>query len=873
MAGYSAGRQTDSGRFFRGTEREGKLSVLELPWDRPPTAHRDPSAGAAGSVAFDVPAESVRALRELADERGSGLSRAMLAMYVVLLYRYSGQTDIAVAVSDGAEPSSVTSVNLLPERPFTDLVHGEWDDTTPAADASRVVPLPRFSFRRASGAGDVGHVHPESAPAFDGSDCGDMELRLVEEDDKLAGCLVYATDVFDEATARRAVGHFLRLVGSVCAEVDRPVSALAILTPEEARAFDALNGLTVQQPDRTFHQLFEEQVERTPDRTAVRAEDAVLTFQELNRYANQLAHLLREWGAGPGTTVGIHVDRTARAVVALLAVLKAGGAYVPVDVREPAVRSDAILRDAGVVAEIGTVPGVAAAQGGSRRPTIELNADWTALAGRPVHNPSVPDSALTDAAYVLYTSGTTGQPKGVIVENRHLVSYVRAIVARLGVDAPMNWAVLQPLSVDSSVTALMPPLCTGGEAQLISRERALDPEALADWAREWGIDCMKVAPSHLRALQASPRFRELLPRERLVVGCEASDWQWLRELQQLMPDCQVFNHYGPTETTVGVLTLAVGEHMDGDWDIAPIGFPLPGTQVHVVDGAGSPVPAGVVGEIAIGGNNVARGYHRRDELSAAVFVPDTLGDDSARRLYLTGDFARRRPDGMITFLGRRDDQVKVRGFRVALGEIDAALRNHPDVRNAVALTREDGSGGHRLVAYVEPHSPASFRTESLDGQLRERLPSHMIPQAVVVMDELPLSANGKVNRSALPPVPETNEAEADVRPPASELQRMVADVWRDVLRTEVSGIDQNFFDAGGHSLLLVTLQQGLHQASGRKVDILQLLRHPTVRAQAELLARPGEDLDAPISGRRPTAQQNALTRRRNEQLRARRGRS
>ncbi|MDW4910062.1 amino acid adenylation domain-containing protein [Streptomyces sp. ADMS] len=801
---------------------------------------------------------------------------AMLALYGLLLHRYSGRTDITVAVSadrdgDHWTPAASSSegdgtylirLDLAADRSFSHLVDAVRAAVIEPADADGAAASPQFTYGRVA----------DPAPAHQGAvgSGAVLELILLQDGDQVTGHLVFAPDVFDEATAWRAVGHLLTLAEGVREHPDRPVEALNMLTAEEASVFDALNRISVTPGSRTFHELFEAQAERTPKRTAVRAEDGELTFRQLNRRSNQLAHLLRERGVGPGTAVGIRADRDTRTVAALLAVLKAGGAYVPVDVREPASRREAILRDAGVVAEIVTAAGDPAPESASGPPAIVLDADWSVVDGRPAHNPPVSPSALTDAAYLLYTSGTTGLPKGVVVENRHLVSYVQAILTRLDIDTPMKWAVVQPLSVDSSVTALMPPLCTGGEAQLLSRERSVDPDAFADWALRWGIDCLKIAPSHLRSLQSSPRFGELFPRKRLVVGCEASDWQWLRELQRENPDCRVFNHYGPTETTVGALTLTVSDCLEGDWDTAPIGFPLPNAQVHVVDAAGRPVPAGVAGEIAIGGHGVARGYHGRDDLNTQAFMPDTLCGEPTERVYRTGDFGRRFPDGMIAFLGRRDDQVKLRGFRIALGEIDAVLRSHPEVRNAVTVLREDAPGERRLAAYVEPHTRASFRVSALDDRLRERLPAHMIPQ-VVVMDALPLAGNGKVSRAALPPPPAP--AAGTAVPSSGRWEQLVAEVWRTVLNTEVSGIDQNFFDAGGHSLMLVTLQQGLQRASDRSVSMLDLFTYATVRSQAELLKSSDQAAVPAEPVRRHSEQQNALLKRRNEQLRARRSRS
>ncbi|MEU9801230.1 amino acid adenylation domain-containing protein [Streptomyces sp. NPDC051000] len=823
----------------------------ELPLDRARPTRRDHRAG---SVPFTAPAAATAALHRLAEACGADLPAAAFALYLALLPRYGGQSEFAVGVGGGggvAEGSgSVTPVRVEAGGSFRDLVRSAGALLAEAGQSGEAAPAhlwPGFSCLSA----------PRAAP--EATYC-DMDLQLSWHNGELTGQLVFATDVLDASTARRAVDHLLRLLEGATADPDRPVAELPLLTPEEERTIAALNGVAGEPAGLSFHRLFEEQAHRTPEAVAVRSEGAALSYRELNSRANQLAHLLREAGVGPEVTVGLCADRDVRLMVAVLGILKAGGAYVPVDPNDPVQRRDGILGDAVVHAVVATAP----LDTGHR--VIELDAEWKVLSGRPAANPPPEHSACADAAYLLYTSGSTGKPKGVVIEHRQLVAYIRAIVRRLGIDRPLSFAMVQPLAVDSSVTAFAPPLCTGGEVQLISRDVALDAGKLADWVQTWGVDCLKIAPSHLRALQSSPRFAELLPRRLLVVGGEASDWRWLRALQRLVPHCRVFNHYGPTETTVGVLTLAVADHPEAEWETAPIGVPLPGTQAHVVDPAGRPTPVGVAGELLIGGATLARGYHRRDDLTAAAFVPDTHGGGPGSRLYRTGDIVRRLADGTIAFLGRRDDQIKVRGFRVALGEIEAALKSHPAVRHAIAVVREDVPGDRRVVAYIEPHD-AGTATAELERHLRERLSPHMVPQALVTLDRLPLSGHGKVDRSMLP---RPAEPAAAPLPPRNELERLVARVWQELFRTEAVGTDQNFFDLGGHSLLMVELHHRLRTATGREIELLDLFQHTTVRAQAGLLSQQKQGA-APRTARDGGAQQNALLRRRQQQLQAKRG--
>lgn len=592
----------------------------------------------------------------------------------------------------------------------------------------------------------------------------------------------------------------------------------------------------------TFALAVQQQAVRTPTAIAIRDSDGSITYDELNRRANRLAHHLRSHGVGPETTVGICMERSRLMIIALLGILKAGGAYVPVDPGDPEHRRDLILSDAAVA-------------------LVMAAPDVEAITAGPDHDLPGSDEAANHAAYLLYTSGSTGVPKGVVVENRHLMAYVNAVLDRLGLANPMSFAMVQPLSVDSSVTAFAPTLCHGGQVHLISRESALDPDKLADWVQRWGVDALKIAPSHLRALQSSPRFAELLPRRVLVVGGEASDWRWMQELQRLAPDCRVFNHYGPTETTVGVTTFAVADHLDRTgWDVTPIGKPLPGARIHIVDDAGRPVADGDAGELLVGGPQVARGYRNRADLTDKAFIADPFTPGEVGRLYRTGDMAIRQVDGTIMFFGRRDDQIKIRGFRVAIGEIDAAIRSCPGVRLAATIVREDVAGDSRVVSYVEPGP--EFDDAELQTHLRRRLSPHMIPSAVVTLSRLPLSSHGKVDRSALPmPV----VVEPGGVPLGDGLPSRIADIWRDLLKTGVVDLDRNFFDAGGHSLLLVELQHRLSALTGQPVDLMDLFQHTTIRSQALLATqRP------PVTTEKArTPQRSALAARRQHQ-RARR---
>ncbi|WP_327255544.1 non-ribosomal peptide synthetase [Streptomyces sp. NBC_01244] len=853
-----------------------------LPFSRPAPARR---TFAADSVPVDLAPEAVAALRDLGADHGMGPATAVLALYLVLLSRYSGESRQAVAVpaglmpdgSPGPDADGVTAAlvcELDGSTTFRGLLDRVHDALHGLSDASPIGILtrPAFAVRRPLPVTAPAGIEARFLPVGTGTTPSDLTLRLLPDGERLTGEFEFAAEIIDRATAERAAGHLSSLLAGAIAAPDTPVSALPLITPAERDTFDALNAVAATPAELTFHQLFEAQAERTPEAVAVRSHHAVLSYREVNRHANRLARLLRGHGIGPERTVAICMDRGVQLIVAVLAVLKAGGAYVPIDLRDPAQRRETILRDAGVRAVVVSGLPKDAADFGTV-PVVVLDDLESALTGLAADNlPSSP-SALTDAAYLLYTSGSTGVPKGVVVENRQLISYVHGAVQRLGMDAPLNHLMVQPLTVDSSVTALVPPLITGGELHVVSRECTLDPELLADWVQEYGVDCLKIAPSHLRALQGSARFEELLPRRVLVVGGEVSDWRWMRELQHRVPHCRVFNHYGPTETTVGVLAMSVGDHLDADWQTAPIGVPLAGTQVYVVDKAAQLVPAGVAGELLVGGAYVARGYHNRAELTARAFVADGFGPDPDHCLYRTGDFVRRLPDGAVEFLGRGDDQIKIRGHRVTLGEIDAALAGHPSVDRALAIVRQDPPGERRVVAYVQPRDPSAFELGALEAHMRQQVSPHMVPQAYVVLPSLPLSAHGKVDRSALPAPAAPSPATGPGGTPQNAVERTVAAVWQELLGLEAVGAEQSFFDLGGHSLLLVELQHRLGTALGRSIPLLDLFQYPTVRSQAAHFSQIAEPERLRASDRAASVRQSALMKRREQQMRAKRGRN
>ena len=480
-----------------------------------------------------------------------------------------------------------------------------------------------------------------------------------------------------------------------------------------------------------------------------------------------------------------------------------------------------------------------------------LDSGWEVIAQESEENP-VSTAQPENLAYVIYTSGSTGKPKGVLIEHRQILHYVQGIRDRCDLEPGTSFAMVQPLAVDTSQTVIFPSLISGGCLHVISEDRASDPQALGEYFCRHPIDFLKIAPSHLAALQTSSHPERLLPRRLLIIGGEASRRDWVERLQA-MACCSIVNHYGPTETTVGVLTYRVQKDQnDHSSSTVPIGRPLPNTQAYLLDRRLQPVPVGIPGELHIGGSCVARGYLNQPELTAEKFIPNPFSTEPAARLYKTGDLARYLPDGNIEFLGRTDHQVKIRGFRIELGEVEVTLGRHPAVREALVTAREDVPGDKRLVAYILPHPGQVYTISDLCDFLKGKLPDYMVPAAFVVLDALPLTPHGKVDRLALPAPdqarPELRESFAAPRTP---VEKILAEIWAEVLRLERVGVHDNFFELGGDSILSIQIIARANQA-GLRLTPKQLFQHQTVAELATAGTTPAVQVEqGPVTGAVP----------------------
>ncbi len=879
--GWLQGEVLDQQLAYWKQKLEGAPLALELPTDRPRPAVQT-FHGASRGLALAK--ETTKALTDLARKEGVTLYMALLTALDLLLYRYTGQPDVVVGTSIAGRTQAETErlvgffVNALVLRttidedatlrsllqqvretclgayahqdmPFERLVH----ELAPAADRSRA-PLFQviFTMQNAPRAG-LALPGLEIRSLGGGSTTAkyDLTFLMSEIDGRLVGSIEFNTDLFDEATIDRLLRQLSTLLVAMPRSLDRKVREISILPEDErARLLVAWNaGGEAVASEACLHDLFEAQVDLTPEALALVAGSARLTYAELDRRANQLAHHLRGLGVGPESVVGLCLDRSAEVIVGLLGILKSGGAYLPLEPGYPAARLAQILGEAGATIVVTQAALAASLPAGVK--AILVDAEAQALAAEPADRP---DTEVTShhLAYVLFTSGSTGRPKGVAVEHRQLVSYTRGVSERLALPAGASYAHVSTFAADLGNTVLFPPLVSGGTLHVIAEELTTDPDGLADYFTRERIDCLKIVPSHLAALLSSSLPARVLPQKLLVLGGEASREDFIARLERLAPAMRILNHYGPTETTVGVLTHAVNPGDRAPTANVPLGRPLPGCRVHVLDGRREPTPTGVPGEIYIGGAQVARGYLGQPELTAERFVPDPFTPGA--RLYKTGDRARYLPDGTLVFLGRADFQVKIRGFRIELGEIESALVAHPGIEAAVVLAIEDGDF-RRLAAFVvaarsaEPPSAAD-----LAAFVAERLPEVMVPASFEILVALPLSSNGKIDRRALAAIAPRAGVLDGHTAPRTPTEEVLASIWADVFGKERVGIEERFADLGGHSLLAIQIVARARDAFQSQIPLRAIFEHPTIAALAlavDASVREGEGLDAPPITRLP----------------------
>jgi amino acid adenylation domain-containing protein len=855
----------------------GSPPRLELPADRPRPAAR--TFDGARRTRLIGQSELVR-LKALGREHGATLFMTLLAAFSALLHRYTRQEDlwIGTPVSGRTRPEFepliglfvnplVLRTRLTGQTRFGQLLDAVRETALDAFEHQEL-PFSRLveALRPAREAGSnpffqTLFVLQNAAPAdlrlrdmtIEPLDVEtetakfDLTLTAMETAEGLVTALEYSRDLFEAATIDRMLGHWAALLAGVLTKPDQEIARLPILTPSEQRCLlTEWNGRTADfLVRRCVHQLFEAHADVTPEAVAVECEDRRLTYGELNHQANRLARALRQQGVGPNTLVGLHLERSLELVVAILAVLKAGGAYVPLDPAAPKGRLQFVLQDTRAPVWLTQTSLLPNLPEGARQ-VICVDQFLAGTHAQSADEAGNPDTDVTpdDLAYVIYTSGSTGNPKGVLVTHRNLVRLFAATRDWFRFDSSDVWTLFHSAAFDFSVWEIWGALIHGGRLIIVPYWVSRDPRAFLTLLTRERVTVLSQTPSAFRQLieaEASGAAPALALRW-VIFGGEAlqpsSLKPWFERHGDRQP--QLVNMYGITETTVHVtyrpLTAA-------DIDSASvIGIPIPDLEVILLDDHLQPVPVGVVGEIMVGGAGLARGYLNRPELTTARFVPHPFGQAAGERLYRSGDLARRRPNGELEYVGRADDQFKVRGFRLEPGEVEAALRQHPAVRECAVLPREARPGEKQLVAYLVTQPGHRLTTDAWAGFLRSRLPDYAVPAAFVSLDALPLTTNGKLDRQALPaPNPERPELSESFAPPQTEVEEALVEIWREVLDQPRVGVRDSFFALGGHSLLLVRMLARVRDRFQVELSLPEVFKTSTISGIAALIEKAAVD--------------------------------
>ncbi|WP_438025454.1 amino acid adenylation domain-containing protein [Sorangium sp. So ce233] len=876
-------------RFWRGA-----LAGFHAPTPLPMAAGPEAAAAHCGALPYAeqelrLSREETEALAACARRHRVTLNTLVQGAFALVLSRHSGEPEVVFGATVSGRPPELPGseaivgllINTLPVRVRVDereplaawlsrlqdrnseLRQHEW---TPLSNVQRWSEVPGgrslfdaivvFDSYPEEDAGsaqfDVRDVRVRAMPRPGGEREGGARLTtgrnnyplslIVEPSAELGLILCYERRRLAHDAAASLLRQCHALLGAMAARPGARLAELPLVDEaERRRLLSDWNATATAFPgEACAHALFEAHAARTPDAVAVVCEETALSYRELDRRANQVARRLRALGAGPEDRVGLCVERSLDMIVGLLGALKAGAAYVPLDPKLPRERICSVLRDSGARVVV-TQERWAGAIDGAGATLLCLDRDRAAIEAEP-EGPLGAAARPENVAYLIYTSGSTGRPKGVAVEHRQLVNYVRGVLARLPLPEGGSMALVSTVAADLGHTSLFGALCSGRALHVVSDDRTFDPDSMAEYMSRHAVDALKIVPSHLGALLEAARPERVLPRRCLVLGGEAASGELVGKIRALAPDCALVNHYGPTETTVGALTWQADDAGGAGGEPAgtlPIGRPLANVQAYVLGWHMEPVPVGATGELYIGGAGVARGYHDRPALTAERFVPDPFGRSPGGRLYRTGDRARFRPDGAIEFLGRTDHQIKLRGHRIELGEIEAHLREQPEVREAVVVAREH-AGTKRLVAYVVGREAAAIDPAALLARLALRLPEYMVPSAIVPLPALPLTANGKIDRAALP---EPGRAGAgsgapgagDFVAPRNEIEATLAQIWAEVMRRGPVGVHDDFFALGGDSIMSLQIIARANR-EGLRFLPQQLFARRTIAALAADLA-------------------------------------
>ncbi len=847
---------------------------------------------------FTLSRDPTKQLSTLSEREGGTLFTTLLAAFKALLYRASGQVDLAVgspidnrdvgAVESLIGPLANTLVlrTNLSDIPTFRALLAQVRHVTQTALAHRDMPFellveslhlphepshsPLFQAMFALDDAPLPEqalpgLHMRAIPFERGAAAYDLTLEMAAGPEGLTGSLEYATDLFDAPTITRMIGHFQTLLEGIVANPDQPLSDVPLLTAAERHQL-LVEWNQTQTHDsfgRLAHQIFEAQAQRTPDAVAVRCDQERLTYRQLNRQANRLARHLVKAGVGPDVVVALLAERGITYLTTMLAVFKAGGAYVPLDPAHPARRFYQVIsqsRSALVLTTQEFLPELSQALAempGDQRPPVKL---IERLLQQEEAEDNLPlRCGFNHLAYVMYTSGSTGIPKGAMVNHLGMLNHNYAKIADLQITADSIVAQNGPQCFDIFVWQNLSALLVGGQVHIFKDAIAHDPRRLLDEVRRWNVSVLQLVPSMLRAIiqdvEALGEARPALPALRWMVPTgDALPTELCRKWLKLYPDVPLLNTYGSTECSDDQCHHPIYEPPPADYrlPIMSIGRPIGNMQVYVLDQQRAPVPIGVVGELYIGGIGVGPGYLHDAERTAEAFLPDPFSQEPGARLYKTSDLARYLPDGTLEFIGRADYMVKIRGFRIEPGEIEAALEEHTNVEEALVLAKDGPSGEKYLVAYVVPEAasrlldqsphPEDEQTDSeglvphLRGFLKDRLPDYMVPSAFVVLQAMPLNANGKVDRKALPePQIILQELQHDFVAPSTPLEENIARIWAEALGVGRASCQDNFLELGGYSLLAVQILSRIYETYWIEVPLSCFFDAPTVAGLARVV--------------------------------------
>ena len=839
----------------------GELPILNLLPDKPRPSVKTYQGA---SYIAKIDEELIEKLRHLALASRTSLYQILLTAFYVQLYRYTNQTDILLCSPMRGRTAkefkeivgyfsnlTVLRVSVQENATFTELLaqvskivrqaqkHQDYPFSLLADKLQSQRDPSRSPFSQVSFAWQAqtwcepknNSLHQQKSvlpmePYLKGQRGGHLDLSLMVREAKgvIKLCWQYNTDLFDAATIERMNKHFEGLLKSIVLNPEQCISQLPMLTEVEQQQllFEWNNTQTEYPLDKCIHQLFEAQVERSPDKVAVVFEDQPLNYRELNARANQLAHYLQKLGVEPDVLVGICIERSLEMIVGLLGILKAGGGYVPLDPAYPQERLACILSDANVEVLL-TQEKLVTKLPENRTRVVCFDRDWEAIVQEREEN-LMSDVKGNNLAYVIYTSGSTGQPKGVMIEHRSVLNLAKGLHQAIYAahdENQLRVSLNGSLAFDTSVKQVI-QLLYGHTLDIVPEFLRFDGYALLSYLQHQLIDVLDCTPSQLGLLISAGLLDSNIAPQHILVGGEPineSTWQMLIAAKNI----HFYNVYGPTECTVDATVCALRSS-----GVKPvIGRPIANTQIYLLDQNLQPVPIGVQGELYIGGASLARGYLNRPDLTSEKFIPHPFHQATESRLYKTGDLARYLPDGNIEYLGRIDNQVKIRGFRIELGEIEAVLSQHNYVRTTCVIAREDSPGMKRLVAYIVPPQNITPITGELRQFLKARLPNQMIPSAFITLEALPLTPNGKLDHRALPEPNLREEIELSFVAPRSPEEETLAQIWSQVLRVEQVGINDNFFELGGDSILTIQIITGARKA-GLELTPKQLFTHQSI---------------------------------------------